>query len=466
MNDKYEAAAPTLEDGVDVLAARLPGKVVQPGEADWDAARRAWNLTADQRPAAVVFPESAEDVAEVVDVAREHGLRVTTQGTGHAAHGLGPIDGVILVKTSRMTAVAIDPSARRARVEAGVIWESVVQAAAEHGLAALHGSSPDVGVVGHTLGGGMGWYARSLGLAANSVTAIELVTADGRLVRADSEDEPDLFWALRGGGGNFGVVTAIKFDLYPITEVYGGILFWPLERAAEVLFAWGRWVDSVPDELTSVGRILRFPPIPEIPEPFRGNSFVAVEAVYLGSKEDGRALLRPLRELSPLMDTFAVLPPTALSHLHMDPEHPAPGIGDGIVLSDLPPDAIDAVVGQVGAGASSTLLTVEIRHLEGALAEAKPDSGAIATVDGKFAAFGLGIVAKPELRPAVEADLASLVAALSPWDSGRMYFNFAESRQDGTRLFGEHAHQRLRRIKAHVDPGDLIRANHPIVPVS
>src|SRR3712207_1785403 len=169
-----------------------------------------------------------------------------------------------------MRGVSIDPDARVARVAAGAIWIEVVKAAAEHGLAALAGSSPDVGVVGYTLGGGLSWLARKHGIGANQVAAVELVTADGRLVRADRENEPDLFWAVRGGGGAFGVVTAIEFNLFPITEVYAGILWFPVERAIEVLNAWRAWTSDLPDEMTSVGRILQFPPIPAFPEEIRG----------------------------------------------------------------------------------------------------------------------------------------------------------------------------------------------------
>ena len=169
-----------------------------------------------------------------------------------------------------MRGIAIDADARTARVEAGVLWLEVVQAAAKHGLAALAGSSPDVGVVGYTLGGGLSWLARKHGIGANHVTAIELVTASGDFVRTDWANEPDLFWALRGGGGSFGIVTAIEFELLPLAEVYAGILWFPVDRAAEILKSWRAWTDDLPDEMTSVGRILQFPPIPQIPEPVRG----------------------------------------------------------------------------------------------------------------------------------------------------------------------------------------------------
>ena len=264
--------------GVGVLRDLLDGEVFTPADAEWDEARLAWNLAADQHPAAVVYAESAADVAAVVRFARENGLHVTTQGTGHFANTIASFDETILLKTSRLRDLEIDPEARIARAEAGVLWQEVSLAAAEHGLAGLAGSAGDVGVVGYTLGGGLGWLARRYGLAANSVVAVELVTADGRHVRTDRDNEPDLFWAVRGGGGSFGIVTAIEFALYPVAEVYAGVLFFPFERSAEILNAWREWVEDTPREVTSAGRLMQFPPIPQLPEALRGQSFVIVEA--------------------------------------------------------------------------------------------------------------------------------------------------------------------------------------------
>jgi FAD/FMN-containing dehydrogenase len=214
------------------LRGVIDGEVVTPGDAAWDEARRAWNLTVDQQPTAVAIPESVADVRQIVDFAREEGLRVAPQGTGHGAAALGSLEETILVKLHRLRGVEIDPERRSARVEAGVIWVEVVEAAAEHGLAALSGSSPDVGVVGYTLGGGLSWLARKHGIGANHVTAAELVTADGTLRRVDREHEPDLFWAIRGGGGDFGIVTALEFDLFALTDVYAGVLWFPVSEQA------------------------------------------------------------------------------------------------------------------------------------------------------------------------------------------------------------------------------------------
>src|SRR3954463_4642669 len=228
----------TLAPQVHAVRARLSGELVLPGDPNWDEARQAWNLAVDQRPAAVALPESAGDVIAVVELARDAGLRVAPQGTGHNAGAIDSLADTILMKTSRMRGVEVDPVAQTARVEAGATWGEATAAVAEHGLVALAGSSHDVGVVGYTLGGGLSFLARSRGLAASSVTALEVGTADGRFARADAQNEPDLFWALRGGGGSFAAVTAIEFRVYDVAQVYAGMLAFPWERSAEVLQAW------------------------------------------------------------------------------------------------------------------------------------------------------------------------------------------------------------------------------------
>ncbi len=436
--------------------------IVLPHEPSWDEARRAWNLSVDQQPAAVALPETVEDVQAVVGWARSRGLRVAPQGTGHNAHPLGSLAHTVLLKTERMRGVEIDPRAERARVEAGVLWAEVTEAAAQHGLAGLAGSSPDVGVVGYTLGGGVSWLGRRYGLAANSVTAVELVNAEGELVCADAEQNTDLFWALRGGGGSFGVVTALEFTLYPVTEVYAGILFYPLERGAEVLRAWRRWVDTVPDEVTSIGRFLQFPPLPALPDHLRGRSFVAIEAASLLGPDASDELLRPLRALGPEMDTFAAIPVQQLQRLHMDPEQPVPGAGDGMILSDVNDAAIDALVQTAGAAAHSPLLSVELRHAGGALARKVPGGGAVSSVDGRFVLFAVGMAPTPEAVAAVEAHVELVQNALAHWDSGRAFGNLSTKRERGERLFGDVTYRRLQTVKAAVDPDDVFRSNHPV----
>jgi FAD/FMN-containing dehydrogenase len=441
---------------------RTKGAVVRPGDAQWDAARQAWNLAVDQQPVAVAFPADEADVAAIVRYARAAGLRIAPQRTGHNAAPLASLDETIILRTDNLRGVEIDAANRRARVRAAAKWEDVVPAASELGLAALHGSTGDVSVVGYSLGGGLGWYARKHGLAANRVTAVELVTADGDLVRADADHEPELFWALRGGGGNFGVVTALEFDLIEQAEDYAGVLFFPWERADEVLHAWREWLPTTPEEITSVGRIMQFPPFPEVPEPLRGNAFALVEAVYLGSERDGRELLEPLRALGPALDTFAMVPPAGIAELHMDPPHPVPGVTGSKLLGELPAAAIDELLQVAGPESGSTLLSVELRQLGGALARSAPEHGAIDTLAGKYAYFGAGIAAAPPMAAANTAQLERVAGALAPYGAGREYSNFTESSGGADRFFAEETLARLRAVRAEVDPDRVFQANHEV----
>lgn len=337
------------------LREQVDGVVLAPGDPGWDTATLAFNTAFTQEPSLVAIPANVRDVQTLVVHARENGLQVAPQRTGHNAEPLGSMDDVLLLRTDALRGVEIDVDRRVARVLSGAKWGDLVPRASELGLAALHGSTPDVSVVGYALGGGVGWYARKLGLATNSVVAIELVTADGVLRRVDHENEPELFWALRGGGGNFGVVTAIEVQLFELAEVYAGVLFFPWERSTEVLQAWLEWTRTVPDEVTSVGRILQFPPLPEIPEPLRGGRFVVVEAVVLGTESEGAELMAPLRALGPTLDTFAMVPPAGIAELHMDPPDPVPYTGEGQMLGELTPAAIDAFVAAAGPGSGSPL---------------------------------------------------------------------------------------------------------------
>jgi hypothetical protein len=446
------------------LRGSIAGDVLLVGEPGYDESRSAFNLTLDQRPAAIVFAESAIDVVKTVRFARSTGLRIAPQGTSHGAGPLESLEDAILLKTTRMRRVNIYPSSQTARVEAGAEWQDVTVPAAEHGLAALAGSAPDVGVVGYTLGGGMGWLARRYGLSANSVVAVDIVTPDGRLIRADAANEPDLFWAVRGGGGGVGVVTAIEIGLYQLREVFAGALFFPFERASEVLHAWREWTDSVPDEVTSLGRMMQFPPIPDVPEPLRGNSFTVIEAAYLGDEFEGSELIRPLRELGPIMDTFAMIPAPALQELHMDPPQPVPYNGDGMFLADAPAGAIDAMVAAAGPGSGSPLLSAELRHLGGALADEAPGGGAQARTDAKFAMFAVGVAPDPEIREAVSSHIRVVKETLAPWRADYDYFNFVESPAEASALLPKDSYTRLREIKAKYDPAETIISAHPIRP--
>jgi hypothetical protein len=449
----------TAHRGLEALRAAIAGRVIAAGEAGYDQARQAWNLAVDQRPAVVVEAESAADVAQAVRYARSRGIRIAPQGTGHGAGPLEPLDGALLLRTTRMRKVRIDPAARIARAEAGAVWQDVTVPAGQHGLAALEGSSPDVGVTGYTLGGGIGWLARRYGLAANSVTAVELVTPDGDLVRADDGHEPDLFWAARGGGG-VGVVTALEMRLYPVGELYGGNLFFPIQRAAEVLRAWRAWTGTVPDEVTSEGRLLRLPPLPQLPEPLRGRAFVVVQAAYFGDARVGAELIGPLRRLGPELDTVATIPPSQLGQLSMSPDQPMAFQGASALLADLPGAAIDALVAVAGPE-GAPLTSVEVRHLGGALARPAPGGGAQPTIDANFLVIAIGASPAPDLAATVRAQAQTVKDALAPWHAGYGWYNSEEAPVPASAVLPAASYRRLQKIKAAYDPDQAIISAHP-----
>jgi FAD/FMN-containing dehydrogenase len=457
-----DALLADFDQGADMTDTIAPGvAVVTPDDPHYDDARRAWNLAVDQRPAAVALPSSVDEVVAAVEYAASRGLQVAPQSTGHNPLSAS-LEDTVLLKTERLCGVSIDPQRRIARVEAGALWQDVTSAAAEHGLIGLAGSSPDVGVAGYALGGGLSWLARSKGLATNHVVSIEAVLADGTQVRASADENPDLFWAMRGGGGSFAVATAFEIELFPITDIYAGMFVYPWERAAEVIPAWREWTETAPDEVTTSMRILQVPPLPEIPEPIRGRGLVVIDGAYDGPEADAVRVLAPLRQLGPEMDGWAMMPAAGLGQIHMDPPQPVPGISSTLMLSGIDDDAIAAMVEAAGHESGSPLLMVELRHIGGALGRVPEGAGALGSLDGEYIFFALGSPMAPEMEEAIRAFLPKVHATVAAHASGRDYLNFVENEIDTERLFSEDAYRRLRAVKAQYDPQDRFQSNHPI----
>src|SRR4051794_32534875 len=435
------------------LSDALTTAVVLPSDPRYDQVRSSFNLLVDQRPAAVALPSDAREVAAAVALARRAGLRVAPQATGHNQAPLGDMEDLLLLNVSRLQEIRVDPAARSVRVGAGVKWDRVAPRLSAHGLAGLHGSSPDVGIAGYSLGGGMGWLSRKHGLQTNAVTALELVTADGDLIRVDAAHEPELFWALRGGGGNFGVVTAIEFDVVEVEELYAGALFFPFKRAAEVLHTWNAVRSSFPDELMSWASLLHFPPIPDVPAFARGRSYAIVMAAFLGSASEGAALLRPLRELGAERDTFASVPPVVLGDLAMDPLDPVPFQSTSALLDELPAEGIKDVLAAAGpeSGRGPTVTMLQLRQMGGALSRVSPGAGARATLPGDISLFALGAVLDEPMGQAVDAALRDVDAAVRPYRAG-YYPNFVEEPADASAFFDADTWKRLRAVKAAYDP--------------
>ena len=446
------------------LASGLAGSLTLPGHDGWDIARQAWNLAVDQRPAAVVVSGGPDDAKAVVDFARQNGLRVAPQGTGHGAGALGDLSGSILFKTHELTQVDVDADAGRARSAPGALSRDVLNAAAPHGLAALAGSSPDVGIVGYSLGGGIGFLARKHGMQANRVTAVEVVTGSGDLVRADPDNEADLFWALRGGGGSYGLVTAIEFELLPIGGLYAGALAWPWERSAEVLSGWAEWTAGAPEEISSSARMIQFPPLPQIPDPLRGRQLVMIDGVWDGDREAADEALAQLRELGPEMDTWAEIPAAALVEVHGDPPEPVPALTDHRLIREVPAEMVEAWVEVAGPGSGSPLLFSELRHWGGAIAREPEGAGVLGSISEPYSLFNVGMAPDPALEQAGRAHAAKICDTLDPWASDRRFANFTEAVVDPSLPYGAEALQRLGEIRRNVDPDGLFQAAHPVTP--
>jgi hypothetical protein len=461
-NNRQQTRPALAPQAIESLRSILRGSVFAPGDDGYDAGRATWELSTEHRPAIVVEPEGAADVMAAVRFARAHGLPVAAQATGH-----GPIVGCdgVLVNMRSMKNVSIDPGRRIARVEGGVVWREVLAAAAPYGLAGLCGSSPGVGVVGYTLGGGTGWLARKYGYACDSVVAAEVVTGDGRLLRANEHEHTDLFWALRGGGGAFAIVTALEFRLYPVERVYGGSMFFPIERAREVLNVYSNWTRHVPDTMTSSVCLQHLPDLPFVPASVRGKSFVVIQGCFIGSEEQGMECVSPLRNLAPVMNDFAMMPYCEVGRIAREPEDPMPSHIGTETLRELSPRLIDAIVEAAGARDRTTLGMVAIRHVGGAYAQLTEDASAAPRLNAPFVLLSLGL-ALPQIRDRVIHDTNMLLAACRPYCGGAPLFNFLGAagleRGQHVDLFGAAKTELLKKVKERYDPYNLFQFGMPV----
>lgn len=441
------------------------GPVFRQGDDGYDAERTGFNLTIDHRPELVVGATGPEDVIAAVELAAARGLAVGVLTTGH-----GPAvaaNGGILINTRRMDGVRVDPAARTAWTAGGVRWEQVVPRTGPHGLAPLSGSSTHVGVAGYTLGGGVGPLGRRYGYAADLVRRVDLVTADGRLRQVTAESEPELFWAVRGGKGNFGVVVGLEFDLVPVARLYGGGLFFPAEATADVLHAYRRWAPTVPDEMSSSVLLIDFPPIPQVPELFRGRYVTHVRLAYTGTAEEGERLVRPLREAAaPMLDTLGELPFTEVGAIYNDPTEPLPAYDSSLSLHSLEEAAVDTILAQAGPGSGSPLI-VELRQLGGAYSRPPAVPSAVGGRDTAYTLFATCLM-RPGEEDAVREVHDRLQEAMRPWATGALMYNFCGPRDadpERVRLaFTPADYARLAKAKAAYDPDNMFRLNLNIPP--
>lgn len=441
------------------LGDLLKGPVLDGGDPRVPRELNPFNCTVTPSPAFTVGATSADEVAAAIRWAGDHGHPVAVVATGHGLHS--DLSGALAVSTRRMCSVTVDPRARTARVGAGARWAQVIEMAATHGLAPLNGSSSAVGVVGYTLGGGVGPMGRRFGFAADHVRRVQLVTADGLIREVDAARDPELFWAIRGGKGNFGIVTEMEFDLMPVKTLYAGGIFFPASACADVLHTYRRWAQTLPEESTSSVALLRLPPDPALPEALRGQFAVHLRFAHLdsdsGQPGDGERLLAPMRAVAtPLMDLVGEMPYAAVDSIHMDPTEPMPVWEQGAGLRELPAAAVDALLAVAGPDVDVPLMMVELRQLGAALARPATVPNAVAGRDAAFSLFAIGPMTGP-LTEVVPEVTQSVVDALAPWTRCGGLLNF-QGIADPTRvgsLWSEPDLARLLAVKQRIDPAGV-----------
>jgi FAD/FMN-containing dehydrogenase len=467
MNFYDSSLPPVLREDAAALGAAVAGSVLLPGDPGYDDECAVFNLNHELAPAVIVVAESAADVQAAVAFGAGQHRPVLVKTTGHQM--VGTAHGTVVIATRRMNEVVIDPVGRTARVGAGVLWSDVIPEAAKAGLAPLSGSNPTVGVAGYVLGGGLSpTLGRSQGYAADHVRSLEVVTADGELRHVDGRSEPELFWALRGGKGNFGVVTALELDLFPVPYLYGGGIYFPGERMADVLRAWTAWHPATPETMVSSFAVLRQPPVPEVPEPLRGTFVVSLRFAYNGTAEDGERLIAPLRTVAPaVLDTVRDMPYTEVASIHNEPTEPVPYYERGIMLREFPAEALHKLVDLVGPDSDATLAIAELRALGGAWDREPAVPNAVATRGLPYSLLGVAAGPLSEEQQLKES-VAALLDGMEPWRGDRRLVNnrAPDEAPDAAAIYGPERYERLAAIKKTYDPANMFRINHNVVPAA
>jgi hypothetical protein len=428
----------------------LDGAMFLPGEECYDIERLSWNLGIDPRPAIVAEAAGPRDIRAAVLVARAHGLPFAVQGTGHGT--IVPADGGLLLKTSLLCDVEVNPERCTARVGAGALWSDVIAAAAPFGLAPVSGTA-SIGVVGYTLGGGVGWLSRRYGFAADSVLRAEVVTADGRSVVASAEENPDLFWALRGGGPGFGVVTELDFRLYPVAEVYAGMALYPIDRAGEVLRRYRDWAATEPDDVTTAVTLLRMPAAPHLPEALRGRRMLAIRALSLAGPEPLRPLLAAAGE--PVSGSFGTMSFADTTAITGPPPPPMATVQCFDFVDELSDGLLDVLLEAEPAA-------VELRHWGGAMARPGPDAGPAGHRDAPFSVMAVAPYEVAGGRTVAMSSMDSLTARLRPFVNGGTFLNFLTDAERTESAFTAANYRRLAQIKADWDPDNFFSVGHAI----
>lgn len=445
------------------LVDTVSGSVLQPGQAGFDKERTGFQAGFTHHPSVIVAAAEASDMQAAVRYACAHELPVAVQSTGH---GLTvALDGGVLVTTGRMNGVTIDPAARRARLEAGVQWDAVIDSCAPYGLAPLSGSAPHVGAVGYTLGGGLGLLGRQFGYAADHVRRMEVVTADGFLRTVTPQLEPDLCWALLGGRDNFGLVASLDIDLVPVSRVYGGGIFFDASLAEQVLAEYQTWTAGAPEELTASLGMVGYPDMAVFPEPLRGRHVVHLRFATTLLEEGPQWAADWRRVGRPILENVREMPYTEAGTIYQDPTFRHAYHGNSALLSELNDEILTTVRRLAGPG-SAVPCIVDIRHLGGALSRQPAVPNAIGFRNAGYILRILSPVSDQDLAP-VQAAQRAIFDAVAPWTLGRSV-SFVYGRAGATdhveSLYEPRTLARLAQLKAVYDPRNIFRSNHNIRP--
>ncbi|MCU1591132.1 MAG: linked oxidase-like protein [Frankiales bacterium] len=448
--------------------AGFSGTLLSASDAGYDDARHVFNGMVDRRPALIARCRTADDVSAAVRHAVMAGLPVSVYGGGHAVTGAAVVDSGLCIDMRGLKSVSVDPVARTVRAGAGLTWGELDAACQEHGLAVTGGRVSSTGVAGLALGSGSGWLERSLGFTCDNLISAEVVTAKGTQVSASATVNPDLFWGLRGGGGNFGIVTELALRLHPVGPlVLGGLLLYPAQQARQVVRAWRDAMLSAPDALGSGLAFLTAPPADFVPEPVRGHPVIGVIVCWSGPVDEGRAALAPLTDAAPpAVDMVQPMPYVAVQQL-IDAGNP-PGMRNywsGDFFEALPDDAIDLLVEKATVPASP-LTQIILTPGRGAIARVPEDATAFGTRHAPFQAHYLGMWADPADDDRNIGSIRSLASAMKPWTTGTAYLNFLgdEGQERIAAGFGPEKYARLRELKRTWDPTNLFRHNQNIPP--
>jgi hypothetical protein len=452
---------------VQELNSRFGGEVISPGDPGYDEARLVWNAMIDKRPGLIARPRDAADVAAAVDFAREQRLPVAVRCGGHSVAGKGVCDEGLLIDLSLMKGVRVDPERKTARANAGVLWGEYDKETQAFGLASPGGRVTTTGIGGFTLGGGYGWLSSKYGLACDNLISAEVVTADGRLLTASETENEDLLWALRGGGGNFGVVTSYEFRLHSVgPTLVGGMLIHPLERAGDVLRAYRDYVDEGPDELATAFALFPAPPEPFIPEQLQDKTVLGIIACHCGDVEEGERVVRPLREIGPpAVDLVGPMPYTDLEAL-LDPTAP-PGwrwYNSGEHLNGLTDQAIEVLTGHAPRDLAPLTQIIVFRH-GGAVSRIGEGETAFSNRESAYLLHPLAAWMDPADDDRHIAWLRGLVRDMEPFKTGGVYLNFSpEGDEHLLSGYGREKYARLVALKERYDPANIFRFNHNIRP--